>query len=219
MLETRPASPGSWCATWDGNHSTDRGPSGHSWLLPNQWGIRPLASVRSDKELPVPGPELWTKVSFTCLRQECSTAWPWACNTGFSSGRTSWSWATTVRGLMYSRLYSRPKVTTLDAAAIRPSSPDTAWQWVTALISPSWLSWGSTRNKLGTIEPASWSNPTPRRDEWSSVMEKAHIFWCLVLTPSSFMRARTTSKCSNWANINQSENYPAKMMVRRSASC
>ncbi len=32
--------------------------------------------------------------------------------------------------------------------------------------------------------PASWLNPTPRLDNWSSVMEKAHFTWHLVLTPT-----------------------------------
>ncbi len=29
VLETRPTSPANWCATWDGDHSTDRGQGGH----------------------------------------------------------------------------------------------------------------------------------------------------------------------------------------------
>ncbi len=62
------------------------------------------------------------------------------------------------------------------------------WQWVTSLLSLSWLSWGSTRTEQGTIVPTSWSNHTPSRDKWSSVMEKAHLSWHLILTPSSCLR-------------------------------
>ncbi len=37
-----PASPGNWCATWDGDLPTDLGWIGHSWPLPSPWGRRPL---------------------------------------------------------------------------------------------------------------------------------------------------------------------------------
>ncbi len=63
VLKTWPASPGSWCATWDGDHSTDRGQDGHSWPLPNRSGMHPSLVLRGDKELPEPGPETRTKVS------------------------------------------------------------------------------------------------------------------------------------------------------------
>ncbi len=55
VLEKRPASPDSWCATWDGGHSTDRGQGGPSRSLPNQSGMRPLLALRGDNKLPAPG--------------------------------------------------------------------------------------------------------------------------------------------------------------------
>ncbi len=42
VLETRPASPGSWCAKWHDDHSTDREQGGQSWRLPNRSGMCPL---------------------------------------------------------------------------------------------------------------------------------------------------------------------------------
>ncbi len=171
VLETRPASPGSWCATWDGDHSTDRGQGGHSWPLPNRWGTRLSLALRGDKELPAPGPETRTKVSSTCLRHIGIAAWSWSCEAGFPSGRTPWSWATTVgvsctAGQKISRWTQLPS---------DPAVSGTAWQWVTGLLSLSWLPWGSTRSEQGTYVPASWSNPTPRPDKWFSVLEKAHF--------------------------------------------
>ncbi len=58
-----------------------------------------------------------------------------------------------------------------------------SWQWVTGLLLLSWLMKGLTWSEQGTYVPASWSNPTPRPDKWSSVMEKAHFSWRLDLTP------------------------------------
>ncbi len=73
-----------------------------------------------------------------------------------------------------------------------PSDPaifETAWQWVTGLLWLSWPWWESTRSEQVTNVPASWSNPTPHLDKWSSVMEKAHFSWHLDLTPTiSFER-------------------------------
>ncbi len=73
------ASISSWCATWDGNRSTDRGQGGHSWPLPNRWEMRPSLLLHGDKELPAPGPKTRTKVVSTCLRHVGITVWPWSC--------------------------------------------------------------------------------------------------------------------------------------------
>ncbi len=96
VLETLPASPGSWCATWDGDHSTDRGQGGHSWPLHKRWEMHPSLTLCGDKELPATGPETRNKVSSTCLRHVGIAAWPWSCEVGFLSGITPWSSATTV---------------------------------------------------------------------------------------------------------------------------
>ncbi len=32
--------------------------------------------------------------------------------------------------------------------------------------------------------PASMLSPLPRQERWSSVVEKAHSFWCLAITPT-----------------------------------
>ncbi len=76
-----------------------------------------------------------TKVSSTCPRHAGIAAWPWSCETGFPSGWTPWTWATTVgvsctAGQKVSRW-------TQDPAVI-----ETAWPWVTGLL---WLSWPVVR--------------------------------------------------------------------------
>ncbi len=140
-----------------------------------------------DKELPAPGPETRTKVSSTCLRHVGIAAWPWSCEAGFPLGRTPWSWATTV-GVSCTAGQKLSRWTQLPSD---PAAFETAWQWVTGLLWLSWLPWGSTRSEQETDVPASWSNPTPRPDKWSSVMEKAHFSWRLVLTPTlSYERER-----------------------------
>ncbi len=93
VLETWPGSPGSWCATWDGDHSTDRWQSGHSWLLPNQWVMHPSLDLRGDKELPAPCPETRTKGFLHMSKARRLDLDHAKC---FPSGRTPWSWATTV---------------------------------------------------------------------------------------------------------------------------
>ncbi len=204
MLERRPASPGSWCATWDGDHSTDRGQGGHSWPPSNRSGMHPSLALRGGKELPRPGPETRTKVPSTCPRHVGITAWPWSCGTGFPSGRTPWTWATTV-GVSCT---AGQKVSRWTLLPSDPAVFETAWPWVTGLLWLSWLCWESTRSEQGTIVPASWSNPTPRLDKWFSVMETAHFSLHLVLTPT-LIWVRTTSRCrtaicSERAKINQS---------------
>ncbi len=67
MPETRPASPANWCAMSDDSLSTDHMQGGHSWPLPNRWGMHPLLTLHGDKELPETGPDTRTKVS-TFLR-------------------------------------------------------------------------------------------------------------------------------------------------------
>ncbi len=130
VLETRLASPGRWCATWDGGHSTGRRKSGHSWPLPNRWEMHPLLALRGDKELPAPGPETRTKGflhMFMARRHRHVTFIMWS---GFPLGENPLVLSHHCRGL----IYSRPKVITLDAADIRPSS---FWNCLTVSGRPS----------------------------------------------------------------------------------
>ncbi len=109
-------------------------------------------------------------------------------------------------------MYSRPKGITLDAADIRPSSFETAWQWVTGHLLLSWLTWGLTRSEQGTYVPASWSDPTPRPDKRFSVLEK-HTFLTLSLNPNSLKWARMTSRCRT--AIRSDELVGARVQGRR----
>ncbi len=179
-LERPLTSPDNRCAIWDGDHSTDRGLSGHSWLLPNRWETRPSLTITGDTELPAPGPDLRTKVSSTCLGLAHTVERPWSCEVDFPSGKIPWSWATTAgvsctAGQMVSHWTQLPS---------DPAISETAWQWVTGLLSLSWLTWKSTRSEQETFVPASWSNSTPRLNKWSSEPEKAHFLWRLVSTPT-----------------------------------
>ncbi len=76
-------------------------------------------------------PQLVRDVSVaSIMRRQGAPAWPWSCKVDFLLGRTPWSWATTVRDL----LYSKPKYILLDAAAVRPSS---YWNCLTVSEQPS----------------------------------------------------------------------------------
>ncbi len=59
MIETWPASPGSWCATWDGGCFTDHGLGGHSWPLPQPVRDASVVSVTRWQGAPSTGP--WDK--------------------------------------------------------------------------------------------------------------------------------------------------------------
>ncbi len=95
VLETRPASPGSWCATWDGDHSTVRGQGGHS-----------------------PGPETRTKGFLHMSKARRHRRMTLIMQSGFPLGENPLVLSHHCRGLMY----SRPKGITLDVAEFRPSS-------------------------------------------------------------------------------------------------
>ncbi len=174
VLETRPATLSNWCATWDGDHSTDRGQGSHSLPLPNRWGICPSLALSSDKELPAPGPETRTKLSSTCLRHVSFAAWSWSCEVGFPSVRTPWSWATTV-GVSCT---AGQKVSHWMQLPSDPVVFETAWQWVTGLLLLSWLTWRSNRSEQGTYVPASWSNPLyGSTKQFKSAYRKVKISW------------------------------------------
>ncbi len=171
MLEILAASPGNWCATWDGDLPTDPGRSGHSWPPPSPWGRHPSLALRDVKEPPTPGLVTGTTVSSTCLRHESIAAWPWSCEMGCPSGKTLWSWATTAR-VSCAACQKLPRWTQLPSD---PTAFEKALQWATGLLSLSRILWGLTRYEQRTIAPASWLNPTPRPDKWSSVLEEAHF--------------------------------------------
>ncbi len=97
---------------------------------------------------------------------------PWSWKVGFPSGRTPWSWATTV-GVSCT---AGQKVSRWTQLTSDPAVYETAWEWVTSLLLLSWLTWGLTRSEQGTYVPASWSDPTPSPDKWFSVLEK-HTDW------------------------------------------
>ncbi len=96
---------------------------------------------------------------------------------GFTLGQNPLVSSHHCRGLMYSRQESHWTQLTLDPAVF-----ETACQWVTGLLSLSWLLWGLTWYKQGTDGPALRSNPRPHPHKWYSVMEKAHFSCRLVLT-------------------------------------
>ncbi len=142
--------------------------------------MHPSLALHGGKELPGPGPETRTKVSSTCPRHVGIATWPWSCGTGFPSGRTPWTWATTV-GVSCT---AGQKVSRWTLLPSDPAVFETAWSWVTGLLWLSWLWRESTRSEQGTTVPASWSNPTLRLDKWFSIMETAHFSLHLVLTPT-----------------------------------
>ncbi len=84
------------------------------------------------------------------------------------------------RGLMY----SSPKGIMLDAAAIRPNS---LWNGLTVSDWPSLIHFTADRMdsiRAVTGAPTSTLSPIPRQGRWSSVVEKAHSFWHLAVTPT-----------------------------------
>ncbi len=105
-----------------------------------------------------------------CTMQGAFSPWSW--KVCFPSGRTPWSWATTV-GVLCT---AGQKVSRWTQLTSDPAVYETAWEWVTSLLLLSWLTWGLTRSEQGTYVPASWSDPTPSPDKWFSVLEK-HTDW------------------------------------------
>ncbi len=138
VLETRPTSPANWCAMWDGDHSTDRGQDGHPWRL--------TLALRDVLKLPEPGPKTRTGVVSTCLWHVDTAAWPWSCKASFPFGSPPWAWATTV-GVICTANQEVSRWTQLPSD---PAVSETAWRWVTGLLSLSKLQWGSTRSEQVT---------------------------------------------------------------------
>ncbi len=148
--------------------------------------VRDTSVARVTRRQGAPSTRHWDKKQGfpPCLRHVGIVVWPWSYEVGFPSGRTPWSWATTVG----------QKVSHWMQLTSDPAVFQTAWKWVTGLLLLSWLTWGLTRSEQGTCMPASWSDPTPRPDKWFSVLEK-HTFLMLSLNPNSFKWVRTTSRC------------------------
>ncbi len=156
---------------------------------------RPLHRPRAERPLmTAPQPVRDASVANDNWRHGAPSTGPWFKNQGFLHmsrarthrretlimGKIPWFWATTAgvsctAGQMVSHWTQLPS---------DPAISETAWQWVTGLLSLSWLTWKSTRSEQETLVPASWSNSTPRLNKWSSEPEKAHFLWRLVSTPT-----------------------------------
>ncbi len=61
---------------------------------------------------------------------------------------------------------------------------ETVWQWMTGLALYFLQMTGWTLYVPVTGAPASTLSPMPRQEKWSSVVEKAHSFWRLAITPT-----------------------------------
>ncbi len=163
-IEIWPESPGSLCAMWDDDLSKEPGQSGHSWLPPSLWGRRPLLVLRDDKEPPTSGLEPGTNVSSTCPRHVSMTL---IMQSRFSLGENPLVLSHHCRG-SHVQQFKRYRILLWQLPS-DPTVSETVWQWVTGLLSFSWLPWGSTRYEQETDLPAPWSNPTPRPDKSNQV--------------------------------------------------
>ncbi len=113
-----PASPGNWCATWDGDLPTDLGWIGHSWPLPKPVREASVVSFTRWHGAPNTGP---------CDRNHCFIHMSMARKhrrvtlimlNGLPLGENPVVLSHHCKSLMC----RRPKVITLDGAAIRPNS-------------------------------------------------------------------------------------------------
>ncbi len=198
--ETRPASPSSWCATRDGDRSTDRGQGGHPWPLLNRWGMRPSLALPGNKELPALVPMTRTKVSYTCLSHLGIATWP-CMRSGLPLWENPLVSSHHSRGLMY----SRPKYITLDAAAIRPSS---LWNWLTVSYRPSLTLLTAVRiDSIRVFTSCSiyqslpgthqcWNNPIER--QWQSAKCDCLVLQCAGPIETHLAVVSTSGVYSTW---------------------
>ncbi len=76
-------------------------------------------------------------------------------------------------------VYSSPTGIMLDAAAIRPNS---LWNCLTVSDWPSLILF--TADRMDSIRAGDIRSPILRQGRWSSVVEKAHSFWHLAVSPT-----------------------------------
>ncbi len=139
----------------DAGLSTDLDSSVPLGSLPSPWERHLLLASCDDMKLPARDPGTGTKVSSTLPKYESIAAWTWSCERGCPSGKTLWSWATTVE---------------VSCTAVQKVS-----QWVTGLA----LFFSQL-----TSASESMLSPISCQGRWFSVVEKAHFFWWLAVTPT-----------------------------------